>query len=392
MADAQTELDSRARRVEKPKDETNVAESPAPHREAGNALFKQGDLRGALQAYEKACAAKEHDWVLALSNQAICHLRLEEYLEATAAAERCLEQAGAPPKARLTLIKALVARRDWLRAFAVLRSLHIESGVGPEVLAAAEQVEQAARNQRAALCKARCDASPGVEQPVAVNAGDEKAEAQSNDAAEFASASSSLPLTVAFALPPSVRSLAKVDLVGASDEEPFSFAGHLSQLADEVLIRMIGPKVKCPHMHEESKVIDGRTIRVQYMHGWYHDAISADDSPDLAVLCSPNLSADFEGWAPTVRQLISMKALTIVTGESFDQSLVQNEDILRALGCNVVLPTARSPHGCWIFNTCRNYHVMACRGGTPRGDVLVPAMKRRLEARGFQFDVEAEAN
>merc|ERR1712226_1741690 len=92
----------------------------------------------------------------------------------------------------------------------------------------------------------RCDASPGVEQPVAVNAGDEKAEAQSNDAAEFASASSSLPLTVAFALPPSVRSLAKVDLVGASDEEPFSFAGHLSQLADEVLIRMIGPKVKCP--------------------------------------------------------------------------------------------------------------------------------------------------
>merc|ERR1712232_612413 len=153
----------------------------------------------------------------------------------------------------------------------------MEAGHAQELIQVAEQLERSARSQRAALCKARC----GEQQqpPVAVNVGDDKAEAQaqSNPTTEFAQAGASLPLTVAFALPPSVRWLTKIDIVGARDENPFDFGGRLPQLADDVLIRMIGPEVKCPHMHEESKVIDGRNLRVQYVQGRFHDAISADE-------------------------------------------------------------------------------------------------------------------
>merc|ERR1711957_1081507 len=88
-------------------------------------------------------------------------------------------------------------------------------------------------------------------------------------------------------------------------------------------------------------------------------------------------------WAPTVKHLIGMKVLTVITGAGQDHSLIQTEDLLIALGCSVVVPTTLSEHGCWVFGECRNYHVMAFRGGKARGMALVPALKQRLTKRGF---------
>merc|ERR1712100_984715 len=60
------------------------------HREHGNVLFKNGKYSDAIAAYRDAHAAREDGWVLAISNQAICHLKLGEHAEAVAAADLCL--------------------------------------------------------------------------------------------------------------------------------------------------------------------------------------------------------------------------------------------------------------------------------------------------------------
>ena len=56
------------------------------------------------------CASE--DWVLALSNQALCHLRLGEHAEAVEAADRCLLEEGAPVKVHFTKFKAIGRHRN----------------------------------------------------------------------------------------------------------------------------------------------------------------------------------------------------------------------------------------------------------------------------------------
>lgn len=111
------------------------------HRDRGNVLFKDGSLRDAVAAYQQAYEGREEGWVLALSNQAICHLKLAEHAEAVAIAELCLEQKGAPLKAHLTKFKALAAMHDWERAFAAMQELRAQPDLPPDVQCAAEKEE-----------------------------------------------------------------------------------------------------------------------------------------------------------------------------------------------------------------------------------------------------------
>jgi len=139
-------------------DEREVAASGASsHREQGNALFRNGKLGEAIIAYRAAHEAREESWILAISNQAICHLKLGEYVEAVAAADLCLREAGAPHKAYVTKLKALVAQCDFAAAFDVMSELRAQPDLTPEVLAVAEQVLAAAGQQDAkeSVCKAK---------------------------------------------------------------------------------------------------------------------------------------------------------------------------------------------------------------------------------------------
>merc|ERR1719265_2877593 len=78
------------------------------HRERGNLFFKQGKMRKAIKEYEESFALGEDNWILALSNRAIAHLKLKEFEEALSAANRCIDQEGAqevPLKVHLTKFK-----------------------------------------------------------------------------------------------------------------------------------------------------------------------------------------------------------------------------------------------------------------------------------------------
>eukprot|EP00927_Polykrikos_kofoidii_P023459 TRINITY_DN21615_c0_g1_i1.p1 TRINITY_DN21615_c0_g1~~TRINITY_DN21615_c0_g1_i1.p1 ORF type:complete len:624 (+),score=149.30 TRINITY_DN21615_c0_g1_i1:191-2062(+) len=362
----------------------------ARFREEGNMCFKKGDLPGAVEAYQKAYEAYEQDWVLALSNQAICYLKLKAYEQAVVAADLCLVEKGAPHKARLTKFKALSAMREWVGAFETLRLLR-ELRVGAEVEAAAEQEECARRRERVDLCAAAVAAGESGD-ATAVNAGDDAAHAaaKARGVAELRNLEQSLPGAVEVALAQTnaaEKAIVRVDIVGAGNEDPFAF-GQLPHLANEAVIRLVSPDI-CSERTDEAKEVAGKTIRAVYCKGLYHEAVDATDVPDLVVLCRPSLGANFEEWAAVVKHLIGMRVPTVVTGDNLDASLVQNEDLLIALGCSIVVQTMKSPHGCWVYGTCRNYHVLAFRGGVQRGLALVPALKRRLEKRGIIFGAAA---
>mmetsp|Transcript_53388 Transcript_53388/g.114779 ORF Transcript_53388/g.114779 Transcript_53388/m.114779 type:complete len:550 (-) Transcript_53388:45-1694(-) len=120
-----------------------AASTASSHRERGNVLFKGGKFSDAAEAYREAQEAMEEGWVLALSNRAICHLKLGQHAEAVVAADLCLAQEGAPHKAHLTKFKALAAQEDWEGASAAMRDLRALPDLPPAVLLAADQEERA---------------------------------------------------------------------------------------------------------------------------------------------------------------------------------------------------------------------------------------------------------
>eukprot|EP00928_Gymnodinium_smaydae_P065343 TRINITY_DN48505_c0_g1_i1.p1 TRINITY_DN48505_c0_g1~~TRINITY_DN48505_c0_g1_i1.p1 ORF type:complete len:822 (-),score=133.52 TRINITY_DN48505_c0_g1_i1:125-2281(-) len=122
-------------------------------RQRGNTSFKRGDYREAIEAYAKACATLEDGWPLALSNKAICHLKLGEYADAVKAAELCLREEDAAPKVRMTLFKALVGQHEWLRAFQVLRELKALPGLTEDTAAVVRTEEKAKRSEFRAWCE-----------------------------------------------------------------------------------------------------------------------------------------------------------------------------------------------------------------------------------------------
>merc|ERR1719263_2443659 len=110
------------------------------HRERGNHLFKRGKMRAAIKEYEESFASAEDDWILALSNKAIAHLKLKEYQDAVSVADRCIDQEGVqavPLKVYLTKFKALAENDLWIEAFSTLRKLRAKSDLPEDVVAAA---------------------------------------------------------------------------------------------------------------------------------------------------------------------------------------------------------------------------------------------------------------
>lgn len=124
---------------------TPAASTEMPLRACGNDHFRKGNLREALVAYQEAYTSNEPGFVLALSNQALCHHKLGEYHEAVVAADLCLKHDGAPYKALFTKSKALAAQHDWPAAREALRELRNLPGLPPEAYAVAEREEQEQR-------------------------------------------------------------------------------------------------------------------------------------------------------------------------------------------------------------------------------------------------------
>lgn len=329
-----------------------VAKEELSHRERGNIFFKKGKLRDAIAAYKESFSAGEDGWILALSNRAICHLKLKEYDEAVSVADQCIEQDGpheVPLKVHLTKFKAQAELRSWVEAFATLRKLRLRHEVPCDVEAAATQEERTRRQQY-------------VEE---LSSSDEEEE----DEEELFSGEHEV---VSKSLARAVKAIAQEDLkassmylIGANGEQPDMVSAALNSSSPEVLapacdIRALGRDEACQSL--------------------------ASDSPDLVVLCRPNLSRKLEEWVPLVQALVRRESQTIVTGFS-DQSLVQNEDILGALGCTITSTTTCCFHdgASESWEPHPHHHALAFKGGSCPESLDLQSLKQTLIDRGFDI-------
>lgn len=136
-------------------------------------------------------------------------------------------------------------------------------------------------------------------------------------------------------------------------------------------------------------------LRVRRVVGLYPSAAQtaspALPAPHYAAAFNAGLDAHFDAWAPAIRQLITMPSppVLITSGYSTDDSSLQDELILRALGAAVVVPTRISPHGFALMPPhISNHNVTVCQGRDATMtsvDVDVAAVKRHLQSRGFHL-------
>jgi len=324
----------------------------ASHREEGNQYFKQGLYRRAITAYEASFKATEEGWILALSNRAICHLKLKEYELAVQMVDRCIEQDGVqdvPLKVYLTKFKALAENHDWIQAFATLRKLRARVDLPADVEAAALQEERAKRKQHAEHVADELSSSD-----------EEDEEVFSGDPGVV---SRSLARAVNLVLPQSF-SAKSICLIGLFGEKP--------DLFKEELIKFLPASVSegCD-VHSAARQEACQTLKSQV--------------PDLVVLCRPDLSGTLEDWTSLIQHLIREEILTVVTGFC-DTTLVENEDILRALGCIIVSETI----GCFDADAehCDphpHHHVLAFRGGHCQESLDLQSLKQDLIDRGLNI-------
>ncbi len=154
----------------------------------------------------------------------------------------------------------------------------------------------------------------------------------------------------------------------------------------DVDLWLIGPEIPPGVGAREIRPPGGRwRVRLTGVHGRYTPELAATlPQPALAALFCPGLDMDLESWAPSVQELIRRDVLTVVTGYSGDQSLVQDEYILVALGARIVAPTELNPGG-WSRRPgeilVKNYSFVAFQGGVPTPGPHAQA----LRARGFDI-------
>lgn len=321
-----------------------------PHRERGNRFFKAGKFLRAISEYEESVAAAEDGWILALSNRAICHLKLKEYKEAVSIADRCLEQDGAqevPLKVHLTKFKALAESDEWIEAFSTLRKLRARGELSAEVEAAALQEERARRRQQAE--RVADELSSSDEEEDEVFGGDN------------AVVSRNLARAVKLATPQDFAAKA-ICLVGAFGEKPDLFKDALVECLPDAL------SAECV---VQSVTRDGACKALE------------SQSPDLVVLCRPDLSGILEDWAPVMQHLMKADIVTVVTGFC-DASLVENEDILKAFGCTITSPTM-SCFGGLHSDPHPHHHVLAFKGGSCSEGLDLQTLKQGLIDRGFNI-------
>lgn len=365
-------------------------EGDGERRDRGNEHFKRGKLREAIGEYSLAVANKEEFWLLSLSNRAICHLRLGEHAEALADAEECLEQDANLLKAHFTIFKALAALGKWFQAFAALRKLR--ECPSTEASDAAADKEESAKRREFALFQEAGGCIGGTTGENAAGAGTARSRGES------------LAWAVQLAVPSEQPPISLLDVLGFwKDEDPLCFASGL-QLADESRIRLVWPLVDQEYLDEKAgeppdeKVgtSDGRRTTAVVMRASYEEVARlghADELPGLAVLCCPDLKQHFDGWAPTIHHLMSLGCLTVVCGLGTDLSVVQNEDMLRSLGCNIVFPTSLLPADGCIEGVPQQYHVCAFSGGDVDEDFDVSSFKQELRDRGlYVFECESSSS
>jgi len=412
------------------------------HREMGNTLFKRGQFQEAIAEYKEACAAAEEGWVLALSNRAICHLKLGEHTEAVQVADLCLDQEGThevPLKVYLTKFKALTAQREWLNAFTLLRNLRARS-LPPDVSAAAKEEERCKRRERVDQCAAAVGAAGHKEQvlpdsaqslvravetvmptvleafareaeviaackaELQAEAAAEAEEAKADKAEQLPSSTVEGPEALAAEAEQSEQSCAD-KAAGSTAPKPAvaDAAASLPLIAKKAELLGMLPEDTSPiqkSLKEVKLVTADCKFRVPNRELECYDTDDSsdeeeeefyDDPIECALLHNVNLASDLERWVPIIRRLVITETLTIITGPDRDQSLVQNEDILLALGCDVKCPTTiccpNLDPGVNFASACENYHALVFHGGSFNHRLAddVPTMQRSLLARGFEL-------
>mmetsp|Transcript_67866 Transcript_67866/g.107633 ORF Transcript_67866/g.107633 Transcript_67866/m.107633 type:complete len:708 (+) Transcript_67866:47-2170(+) len=343
-------------------------------REQGNLLFKKGKLRKAVAAYKESVDAGEEDWILALSNRAICHLKLKEYEEALSAANACLEYEPAsdiPWKVHLTKFKALSELRRWVQAFSILRKLRARADLPTEVLTAATQEERTRRRQYAEWAAEEWSSSDEEEDDEPENA---------TFYGEPAEVSRSLARAVQLVVPKDlvVKTVSLVQVFGETSECFREALASSSLLAPDCVVSIVKREAVCNEV---------------------------DPLPELVVLCRPRLSSSLELWLPILQFLVEKQILTVVTGFT-DQSMVQNEDILEALGCSVVSSTAccfdnEDIKNRWMTidgaggdgnGDCHpHHHALAFQGGRVEC-VDLESLRTLFSDRGFDVDLSQESD
>jgi tetratricopeptide (TPR) repeat protein len=350
-------------KAEPPEIQEDFEAEALSRREQGNLLFKKGKLRKAIAAYKESVESGEEDWILALSNRAICHLKLKEYEEALSVANTCLEHEPAtevPWKVHLTKFKALAELHRWVKAFSTLRKLRAHADLPEDVMVAATQEERARRRQYAEWAVEEWSSSDEEE-----DADVENATFYGESAEVCRSLAGAIQLVV-----PRDLGVKKVSLVHVFGETVESFReafASSSLLAPDCEISIVKRDAVCKEV----------------------DAV-----PELAVLCRPRLSSALELWLPVIKHLVERKVLTVVTGFT-DQSLVQDEDVLEALGCTIVSPTAcrfdsddvDAAGGEGNTDCHPHHHALAFQGGHVLESVDLESLRKLFSDRGFDVDL-----
>lgn len=437
-----------------------IPEVKRTHREVGNSFFKSGQFQEAIDEYKEACAAVEEGWVLALSNRAICHLKLGDYAEAANVADLCLQMEATkevPLKVYLTKFKALAAQRKWLDAFALLRSLRARN-LPKDVSLAAREEERSKRRERTQQCaeaaNTNSDTSGQIEgtplaagqtlaraveavmpavldifaaeieliaadkaervQQEAERAQQEAEQAQQLDvadeepgsmAADKGAGAEHVPVADAESqLKASEAEQANIPDPGAAESAAAASATLAAQKVELLAVNPEDASSLKASLKDLSLVAPGCKFRVpdREAEGWDTDDSSDEEEEDdteeqleLAVLYNVDLTSDMERWVTLIRRLVITEKPTIVTGRSKDQSLVQNEDILLALGCDIKCPTTLcqpSPEpGAEFTSAADNYHALVFYGGkfNERLAEDVKLMQRSFAVRGFDLPESA---
>jgi hypothetical protein len=309
-------------------------------------------MRAAIKEYQESFASAEDDWILALSNKAIAHLKLKEYEEAVAEADRCLDQEGVqtvPLKVYLTKFKALAENDLWIRAFSTLRKLRAMADLPEDVSAAALIEEKEKRRQHAE------------------RVADELSSSDEEDEGEFAGdhglVSRNLSRAVKLAVPQdfTAKSICLVNVFG---EKPDLFREILAEISPEAMSPEC--EVESVSRQEACGTLESRSF-------------------DLVVLCRPDLSGILEEWLSLIQHLVKAEVLTVVTGFC-DASLVENQDILESLGCTTTVPTI----ACWdggseVVDPHPHHHVLAFKGGSCLESLDLQSVKQGLIDRGFNI-------
>ena len=143
------------------------------------------------------------------------------------------------------------------------------------------------------------------------------------------------------------------------------------------------------------------SLKVRRIVGLYPTVAAqiAAIAPAVHVVCAFNagLDAAFDTWAPAIDRVLGTvpPPLLVVSGYSTDASSLQDEEILRTLGAEIVVPTRRSPHGFALMQPhVSNHHITITCGRANAADVAtepkqraeqIATIKKELMERGFDL-------